>query len=336
MPDDLQAALGAPSSYGQKMFGRGEMASITPDFKPVKDPGGLITLRAQTIASLGPGFLWIIMLSPVELASLTDEEKEMHATMRMSWVSAHDKGSELILQYWFWKLLQDKTELFGPLLKVFSSNLGTASACGTAAWTQIFTLYPLAGNTITHKLLACGLEKCLTFKDDSTAAFTAYIAVVNESSSQLSNMPPMSITDIYALVTLMGLHLSSSDHHEKAYHELIAYVDEGNSLALEKVQQVRLKYASSRHPVACTFALTREHRHSTEKQQPSTQEALQRDGSVYAPKQRDLERVCCLLVLDSVTSTPQWIRQPKPRGHKQGRAKEKKKTIIQGRCSCRS
>jgi hypothetical protein len=29
------------------------------------------------------------------------------------------------------------------------------------------------------------------------------------------------------------------------------------------------------------------------------------------PKQvRDM---CCLLVLDSVTSTPQWIRQPKPR-----------------------
>ena len=25
------------------------------------------------------------------------------------------------------------------------------------------------------------------------------------------------------------------------------------------------------------------------------------------------ECVCCLLVLDSVTSTPQWIRQPKPR-----------------------
>jgi hypothetical protein len=26
-----------------------------------------------------------------------------------------------------------------------------------------------------------------------------------------------------------------------------------------------------------------------------------------------LDSVCCLLVLDSVTSTPQWIRQPKPR-----------------------
>jgi hypothetical protein len=36
----------------------------------------------------------------------------------------------------------------------------------------------------------------------------------------------------------------------------------------------------------------------------------QRDGHhTSAP-----ERVCCLLVLDSVTSTPQWIRQPKPRG----------------------
>jgi hypothetical protein len=29
-----------------------------------------------------------------------------------------------------------------------------------------------------------------------------------------------------------------------------------------------------------------------------------------AEKRRDM---CCLLVLDSVTSTPQWIRQPRPR-----------------------
>jgi hypothetical protein len=27
--------------------------------------------------------------------------------------------------------------------------------------------------------------------------------------------------------------------------------------------------------------------------------------------------MCCLLVLDSVTSNPQWIRQPKPRGYLQ-------------------
>ena len=57
----------------------------------------------------------------------------------------------------------------------------------------------------------------MTFKDDSTAAFTAYIAAVNESGSQLDNMPAIvaakPVPDIYALVTLMGLHLSSSDRH---------------------------------------------------------------------------------------------------------------------------
>ena len=100
-----------------------------------KDPGGLLVLRAQMIASLGPAFLWIIMLSPVEWASLNDEEKEMHATIRMSWVSAYAKGSELILSIRLWKLLKDKTEQFGPLLKVFSSNPGTASSCGSVAWT---------------------------------------------------------------------------------------------------------------------------------------------------------------------------------------------------------
>jgi hypothetical protein len=128
-------------------------------------------------------------------------------------------------------------------------------------WAHIFTLYLLADTVITHKLLACGLEKCLTFKDDSTAVFTTYIATVNESASQLGNMPPMSITDIYALVTLMGLHMSSSDRHEKAYRELIAYVDEGNAITLEKVQQMGLKYSCSLHPVASsshTFTLTSE------------------------------------------------------------------------------
>jgi hypothetical protein len=176
--------------------------------------------------------------------------------MRMSWVAAYAKGSEHILQQWLWKMMKDKTAHFGPLLKVFRGDNGTAPTCGTDAWTHIFTLYPLAGAAITHKLLACGLEKCLTFKDDSTANFTAYVATVNESASHLGNMPTMSVTDIYALVTLMGLHLSSSERHEKAYSELIACVDEGNALTLEKVQQVGLKYDLSRHPVARTFELT--------------------------------------------------------------------------------
>ena len=102
-------------------------------------------------------------------------EKEMHATIRMSRVATYVKGSELILKHWIWKLLKDKTEHFGPLLRVFSSNPCTTSSCGTSSWTHIFTLYPLAGANLTHKLLASGLEKCLTFKDDSSAAFTEYI-----------------------------------------------------------------------------------------------------------------------------------------------------------------
>ena len=77
----------------------------------------------------------------------------------------------------------------------------------------------------------------MTLKDDFTAAFTAYIAAVKESVSQLDKMPAMLVSDIYALVTLMGLHLSSSDRHEKVYCDLIAHVDEGNALTLEKVQE---------------------------------------------------------------------------------------------------
>ena len=39
-----------------------------------------------------------------------------------------------------------------------------------------------------------------------------------------------------------------------------------------------------------------------------------RGGEESVGRGREGESVCCLLVLDSVTSTPQWIRQPRPRG----------------------
>jgi hypothetical protein len=44
-------------------------------------------------------------------------------------------------------------------------------------------------------------EKCLSFKDDSTTASTAYITVIKEFASQLRNVMPMSIVNVYALVT---------------------------------------------------------------------------------------------------------------------------------------
>jgi hypothetical protein len=41
-----------------------------------------------------------------------------------------------------------------------------------------------------------------------------YIASVNASASQLSHVQPLTVQDVYALVTLMGLYLSeASGHH---------------------------------------------------------------------------------------------------------------------------
>jgi hypothetical protein len=47
-----------------------------------------------------------------------------------------------------------------------------------------------------------------------------YIASVNASASQLSHVQPMTVQDVYALVTLMGLYLSEASGHQKAYKEL--------------------------------------------------------------------------------------------------------------------
>ena len=47
-----------------------------------------------------------------------------------------------------------------------------------------------------------------------------YIASVNASTSQLSHVQSMTVQDVYALVTLMGLYLSEASGHQKAYNEL--------------------------------------------------------------------------------------------------------------------
>ena len=41
-----------------------------------------------------------------------------------------------------------------------------------------------------------------------------YIASVNKSASQLSHVQPMTVQDVYALVTLMGLYLSEASGHQ--------------------------------------------------------------------------------------------------------------------------
>ena len=60
--------------------------------------------------------------------------------------------------------------------------------------------------------------------------------------------------DVYALVTLMGLYLSEASCHQKAYKELLAHIDDGHALTLEKVQHEIIRFSDSRAPRA--FALT--------------------------------------------------------------------------------
>ena len=54
------------------------------------------------------------------------------------------------------------------------------------------------------------------------ASALAYIVSVNDSASQLSHVQPMTVQDVYALVTLMCLYLSEASCHQKAYKELLA------------------------------------------------------------------------------------------------------------------
>jgi hypothetical protein len=114
---------------------------------------------------------------------------------------------------------------------------------------EIFLLYPLTGASIAHKLLSSGLKKCLAFTDDSPAACTDYIASINTSVAQLGHMKDMSVRDVFSLVTLMGLYISTASGHQKAYKELLAYVDAGNALTLHDVQQTQhaiIRYSRSK------------------------------------------------------------------------------------------
>jgi hypothetical protein len=81
-----------------------------------------------------------------------------------------------------------------------------------------------------------------------------YIASVNASASQLRHVQPMTVQDVYALVTLMGLYLSEASGHQKAYKEILAHIDDGHALTLDKVQHEIIRFSHFRAPRA--FALT--------------------------------------------------------------------------------
>ena len=167
-PPSMSAALGAalamPTTFGTKLFEITSLLAIVAACKPVKDAGDLLLLRETLIEELGPAYMWLIMLSVVEWATLPDDQKTQHTDMRLAWLSGYSKASEAVLQHWLWKLLKKKTEAFAPLHRVFAKIKPGSPNCGTDAWTEIFLLYPITGASIAHKLLARGLKTCLCFK----------------------------------------------------------------------------------------------------------------------------------------------------------------------------
>jgi hypothetical protein len=255
MSSDLLTALAMPTTFGPKLFEITILLAVSAACKvKVKDTGDLLFLRDWLFEELGPPYMWIVMLSVVEWEHLTDDQKELHRTMRDSWISSYSKASHTVLQHWLWRFLKKQTESFAPLHKVFAKIKVDSPDSGTSAWTEIFLLYPVTGASIAHKLLARGPKTCLGFKDDSMASVLAYIASVNASASQLSHVQPMTVQDVYALVTLMGLYLSEASGHQKAYKQILAHIDDGHALTLDKVQHEIITFSRSHAPR--DFALT--------------------------------------------------------------------------------
>jgi len=248
--DDLRTALRPPASSGVKLFEINVLQAISAACPDVKDSGDLLILRETLLEELGPAYMWLINLSLVDWQSLSDDDKALNTQMRLDWLASYSKASEAVLQHWFWKLLKSKTQNFAPLHHVFVRVRPGSPNCGSDAWTKNFLLYPLTGASIAHKLLARGLQQCLILTDDSTEACTEDIARINTSVSQLGHMNAMSVRDVFALVILMGLFLSTTSGHQKAYKELLAYVDAGNALTLDDVQHAMIPYSRSKQPRA--------------------------------------------------------------------------------------
>jgi hypothetical protein len=252
-PRDLQDAL-APledDESGSKIFENLGVQDITPEH--VKSVGDLLVLRSYFLTHLGPRLGWLIKLSVTEWSTLSAEEKRVHTAMRRTFLKSYVFGAEAIIQHWFWKTLKTATKSFGPLLSVFSQDYDVSAACGTLAWERIFTAFPCAGTAITHQLIVSGFQHCMSLHGDTTEEFTKYMARLNESLAQLSTVKPLALSEIYALGALIGLHQSGSSRHERAYRELLTYINEGNALTLDEVLKTGLRYSRDHHSAAQAF-----------------------------------------------------------------------------------
>ena len=121
MPADLSTVLAMPTTFGPKLFEITALHAVSAACKvKVKDAGDLLLLRDWLFEELGPPYMWTVMLSVVEWEHLTDDQKELHITMRESWLSSYSKVSHTVLQHWLWRFLKKQTESFAPLHKVFA------------------------------------------------------------------------------------------------------------------------------------------------------------------------------------------------------------------------
>jgi hypothetical protein len=121
MPADLSTALAMPTTFGSKQFEITVLHAVSTACKvKVKDTWDLLLLRDWLFEELGPPYMWTVMLSVVEWKHLTDNQKELHHTMRESWISSYIKASHTVLQHWLWSFHKKQTESFAPLHKVFA------------------------------------------------------------------------------------------------------------------------------------------------------------------------------------------------------------------------
>ena len=258
--EDTAASLLADLDHGRGMWSpHTEAHGIAASVLAIHGPEHLVELRTKLLEHFGLPLMWVIMLTPCEYEHLAPEDRAMHAEMRVAWLSAYAKGSELVLQHWLWKLLRDKSHTFGALLQIFVDIPCSHRNCGSDVYNAIFTQYPLVGPSVTHKLrlIARTIQFLLTDRStDSEADFVTWMDKVNTAHAQLQGVPPMSMSDLFALVALVGMDRSKHGRYQKAYRELIADIDAGNAVSLDKVLQIGLKHARrSSRPVTALAAL---------------------------------------------------------------------------------